>query len=70
VTRFRLLRPIAVALLLSAAALPQAYAVDASDVSLETELAGEIATRLIETYNSAAYAAPGFETFTVIDVTS
>lgn len=62
-TRFRLLRPIALALMLSAAALPQAYAVDASDVSLETELAGEIATRLIETYNSAAYAAPGFETF-------
>lgn len=62
-TPVRLLRPIAVALMLSAAALPQAYAVDASDVSLQTELAGEIATRLIDTYNSAANAAPGFETF-------
>ncbi len=61
--RFRLLRPLALALLLSASALPQAHALEPSDLSLETELAGEIATRLIETYNAAAYAAPGFETF-------
>jgi len=51
------------ALMLSAATLPQAHAIDASDISLETELASEIATRLIDTYNSAANAAPGFETF-------
>ncbi len=62
-TPVRLLRPIALALILSAAALPQAHAIDASDVSLQTELASEIATRLIDTYNNAVHAAPGFETF-------
>ena len=48
-TALRRLRPIAVALLLSAAVLPQAHAIDASDISLQTELAGEIAARLIQT---------------------
>lgn len=62
-TALRRLRPIAVALLLSAAALPQAHAIDASDISLQTLLAGEIAARLIQTYTNAAQAEPGFETF-------
>ncbi|RYE85651.1 MAG: hypothetical protein EOP19_08965, partial [Hyphomicrobiales bacterium] len=62
-TRFRLLRPLAISLLLSAAALPHTYAQDAADVSLQTELADEIATRLIETYNNVAYTAPGFRAF-------
>lgn len=62
--RARFLGGIAVALMLSAGPLTAARAVDTSDVTLETELAGEIATRLIETYNSAA--APGFETFELL----
>ena len=65
-TRFRLLRPIALALMLSAAALPHAHALDTSDVSLQSELADDIATRLIDTYNNAVYAPPGFETFEVL----
>jgi len=52
--------------MLTAVAVPQAHALDAADKTLETELAGEIATRLIETYNSAAQAAPGFETFELL----
>lgn len=65
-TRYWILRPIALALMLSAVAIPPAYAQVAADKTLETELAGEIAARLIETYNSAARAVPGFETFELL----
>jgi hypothetical protein len=64
-TGTRFLHRVALALMLSAAVLaPQAIlAADASDRSLESELADEIATRLIDIYNLASYAQPGFETF-------
>lgn len=65
----RLLIGLAAALLLSSVPLAPTMVLaagDESELSLQTELADEIAARLIETYSGAAFAEPGFETFELL----